>query len=80
MQKSFAGLIVACRTHEAGRSGQLVTGTQGVAAARLYFFAHARPFLEPSCIVAHLIGKGAADAVDLIDLDTGPWRRGQANQ
>jgi len=57
-----------------------MASTQRVAAERLYFFAHTGPFLEPSRIVAHLIGEGADDAVDLIDLDTCLWRRRQANQ
>src|ERR1700691_5751394 len=80
MNEALTGLVVALRPHETGRRRQIVSGALGFAAAGFDLVAHAAPFLEPCRIVADLVGERAADAIDLIDLDAGPWRARQANQ
>src|SRR5258708_29405139 len=80
MNEALAGLVVATGAHEARRRGELVAGAHGVATARRALVAHAGPFLEPRVVVADLVGERAADPVDLVDLDAGPRRAGQADQ
>ena len=80
MNEALAGLVIAAGAHEARRRGELVAGAHGVAAARRDLVAHAGPFLEPRVVVADLVGERAADPVDLVDLDAGPRRAGEADQ
>ena len=80
MNEAFAGLVVAAGAHETCGRGETVAGALGFAAARRDLVAHPYPFLEPGIVVADLVEERAADAVDLVDLDADPRRRGQANQ
>src|SRR3974377_527684 len=80
MNEPLAGLVIARCPHEAGGGGELVAGAQRITAACLALLAHHRPFLEPCRVIADPIGKRAADAIDFVDLDPGPWRRGEADK
>src|SRR5215831_13408336 len=51
-----------------------------VATARRDFIAHAGPFFEPSRVVADVILERTSDAMNLVDLDTGPGRCVEANE
>ncbi len=80
MDEALAGLIIAAGAHETRSRGELVPGALGIAPARFDFVAHAGPFLEPRRVVADLVGKRAADAVDLVDVDAGPRRAAEADE
>src|SRR5262249_40247186 len=60
--------------------GQRVAFLRRLAAARLDDVAHARPFVEPGCVVAEPIAQRTADPVDLVDLGTARRRSRQAEQ
>src|SRR5215475_6031598 len=51
-----------------------------VAAACRDFITHAGPFFEPSRVVADVILERTSDAMNLVDLDTGPGRCVEANE
>src|SRR5215471_20286373 len=80
LDETLAGLVVARRAHEAGCCGELVLFALLVAAARRDLVAHAGPLFEPGSVVAEVIFERASDAIDLVNLDTGPGRGAQANE
>jgi hypothetical protein len=80
LNETLPGLVIARRAHEAGCRGEPVPPALLVAAARRDLVAHAGPFLEPGGVVADVIFERASNAIDLVDLDTGPGRSAQANE
>src|SRR5262249_34741501 len=80
LDETLAGLVVARRAHEAGCRGEPVSFELLVAAARRDLVPPGGPLLEPGGIIAEAIFERASDAIDLVDLDTGPGRGAQANE
>src|SRR5262249_10855589 len=80
LDETLPGLVIARRAHVAGCRGEPVPSALLVAAARRDLVAHAGPFLEPGGVVAEVIFERASNAIDLVNLDTGPRRRAQANE
>src|SRR5262249_36935911 len=80
LDETLAGLVVARRAHEAGCRGEPVPFALLVVAARRDLVAHAGPLFEPGSVVAEVIFERASDAIDLVNLDTGPGRGAQANE
>src|SRR5262249_30823202 len=80
LDETLAGLVIARRAHEAGCRGEAMPFALLIAAARRDLVAHAAPLFEPGGVVADMIFERASNAIDLVDLDTGPGRSAQANE